>query len=286
MPPKKKATKDITIGLMTGSEDESAARAPDNIEESSTNSAVGSEDILKAILDMKAEFSGKLEKVLSVMDNISREVKECAGRVSQAELRISEAEGNIGTLNVTTSALEEKVIRLTSKLVDLEGRSRRSNLRLVHLPEGAEGKDACSFLEQWIPEALDMGTLRFPLIIERAHRISGPRSNPDAPPRALIMKFLNYKDKERVANAARAKGRVLYKNQHVMFFPDLPMEVHKQQKRFDDVKQRLRAKAIRYGIIYPARMRITHNDRSYIFETPTEVEDFLETLSNGVAEQR
>lgn len=34
-------------------------------------------------------------------------------------------------------------------------------------------------------------------------------------------------------NAARAKVRVLYKNLQVMFFPDLPMEVHKQEKRYD-----------------------------------------------------
>ncbi|XP_028435645.1 C-type lectin domain family 10 member A-like [Perca flavescens] len=52
----------------------------------------------------------------------------------------------------------------------------------------------------------------------------------------MIMKFLDYRDKVRVVKAARAKGKVLYKNQQVMFFPDLPTEIHKQQKRFDSVK--------------------------------------------------
>jgi hypothetical protein len=97
------------------------------------------------------------------------------------------------------------------------------------------------------------------------------------------MMFSNYKDKIHVVNAARVKGRVLYNNWQVMFFPDLSFEVHKQQKRFDSVKQRLRAKAIRYGIIFPARPRVSHGDRSYISET---AEPFLEKLGRGVeAEQ-
>ena len=100
------------------------------------------------------------------------------------------------------------------------------------------------------------------------------------------MKFLNYKDKMRVVNAARVKGRVLYKNWPFMFFPDLSMEVHKQQQCFDSVKQRLRAKAIRYGIIFPAHLRVSHDNRSCIFETPAEAEKFLEKLGRRVeAEQ-
>ncbi len=48
--------------------------------------------------------------------------------------------------------------------MDLETRSRLNNLRLVRLPEGAEGQDPCSFLEKWIPEVLeccDAAVLRY-----------------------------------------------------------------------------------------------------------------------------
>ena len=78
---------------------------------------------------------------------------------------------------------------------DLENRSRRSNVRLIGLPENAEGKDACIFLEKWIPEMLGAGSFSAPLAIERAHRVPSGRPKPNAPPRALLIKFLNYKDK-------------------------------------------------------------------------------------------
>lgn len=91
---------------------------------------------------------------------------------------------------------------MEEKVLDLEGRSRCSNLRLVNLPEGAEGEDA--FLESWIPEVLQLAPLRTKLTVERAHRI-GPRTEINASSRMLIMKFLNYKDKEMVVRAAKTK---------------------------------------------------------------------------------
>ena len=51
-------------------------------------SDVSSEYILKAIKNMNAEFSIKFENVLSAVDNVKKEVKECAGQISQAEVRI------------------------------------------------------------------------------------------------------------------------------------------------------------------------------------------------------
>ncbi len=236
------------------------------------------------IKDMKIDFSSKFDNVLSAVDNVSKEIKECTGRISQTETCISVNEDNVFALRTTCSALEEKVKSLTAKVVALEGHSRRNNLRLINLPEGAERKDACSFLEQWLPEALDMGPLRSPVTIERAHRVTG-RSGPvtSSPvPRALIKKFLSHHDRIRVVNAAKAKGnngnKILSKNIPVLLFPDLPTDIHKQQKRFDEVKRRLRARSIRYGMMYPAHLRITHEGDTIIFETPTDAENFLDRI--------
>lgn len=60
-----------------------------------------------------------------------------------------------------------------------------------------------------IPEVLQLAPLRTKLTVERAHRI-GPRTEINASSRMLIMKFLNYKDKEMVVRAAKTKRQVLY----------------------------------------------------------------------------
>lgn len=78
--------------------------------------------------------------------------------------------------------------------------------------------------------------------------------------------------------ADRAKGKVLYKNQHIRFYPDLSPGVHKQQKRFDGVRQQLRDMGIQYGMLFPARLLVTHRERCYIFDTPARAEEFTERI--------
>lgn len=138
---------------------------------------------------------------------------------------------------------------LTSKMDDLENRSRRSNLRLVNLPEKVEKGNAAAFLEEWLPNVPGPETFPALLAIERAHKLPGaPQSSAL---RVIIMKFLNFRDKIRVMQAARKKGKIVYEGHHVMFFQDISTELHKKRKRFDGVKQQLRDLKMDYGIIYP-----------------------------------
>lgn len=81
-------------------------------------------------------------------------MNECAERVGEAEVRISAAE-DITSLPARVQALQNKDKDLEGKVLDLEARPRRSKLRLVNLPEGAEGEDVCAFLGKWLPEALN-----------------------------------------------------------------------------------------------------------------------------------
>ncbi|KAI4792565.1 hypothetical protein KUCAC02_013438 [Chaenocephalus aceratus] len=110
------------------------------------------------------------------------------------------------------------------------------------MPEKTEGDDACFLQEKWIPEALDISSLNSKLILVRAHRI-GQRSDPNAPPRTLIMKCRNDRDKMTVLKAVRAKKQLLYTDRPVRCYPDLAAGVQKQ-KEFDAVRQKLRTMGI------------------------------------------
>ncbi|KAJ8375250.1 hypothetical protein SKAU_G00058300 [Synaphobranchus kaupii] len=206
---------------------------------------------------------------------------------SSTEERISSVEDTVNSEKGKTEALVKQVALLTNKLDELENRSRRSNLRLVNLPEKVEKNDAIAFLEKWLPEALGPATFPTPPIIERAHRLPGrAQSNRTPPPRVLIMKFLNFQDTVRVMRTARAKGKVLYREQEVMFFPDLSAELHRQRRRFDGVKQQLRSLNIRYGIVYPAKLRLTIDGRPHEFESPADAEKFVQGIQRSEDLQR
>lgn len=234
--------------------------------------------ILNEIRLMKEDFSLKLNGLLAAVDSIKGDIRDISGRLTQAETRISDAEDNITTLQSKTGRVDKDLTALILKVDELENRNRRSNLRLIGLPEGTEGRDAALFLETWLPEVLGSANFPSPLIIERAHRLTGPKPAPDARPRALIMKFLNFRDKERVLYIARNKGRVMYENHHVMFFPDLSADLHKQRRQFDGIKQELRAMDIRYGLMFPAKLRVTFKGQTHIFESPSAAEVFLKKI--------
>lgn len=233
-------------------------------------------EILEAITALKNDFGSKFDGVLTAIHGIKSDFKDFSERLVQAENRIGDVEDDIAGEKTKMAALEKQVSELTSKVDDLENRSRRSNLRLINLPEKIEKGNAAAFLENWLPAVLGPETFPAPLVIERAHRLPGaPHSTL---PRVMIMKFLNFQDKSRVLQAARKKGKIMFEGHHVMFFQDISTELHKKRKRFDDVKQRLRDLGIEYGLIYPAKLRLFHGGKPHVFIDPAGVDSFIKNL--------
>lgn len=78
-----------------------------------------------------------------------------------------------------------EVDRLTDKCDDLEGRSRRHNVRIVGLKEGSEkGMDTGTFVSGLLKDTL---SLEDQPLVDRAHRVMRRNaSNGNPPPRALI----------------------------------------------------------------------------------------------------
>ena len=247
--------------------------------EANEDSDVTLRGIMSAINNMKTEFSTRFDGIFTAVESIRQDIMDCSERVTQTEMRISSTEDDVTELQVKIKSLEGKNKTLEEKVLDLEARSRRSNVRLVNLPEGAEGSDACGFLESWIPEALDLMPLRAKLTIERAHRL-GPRRDhtTKSAPRTLIMKFLNYKDKEAVMRAAKTKQQILYKNQPVRFYQDMAADMHKKVRAFGEARRQLQALGLRYGIIPPARLIVTYKDSSHIFSNANEAQDFIRKI--------
>lgn len=58
---------------------------------------------------------------------------------------------------------------LQAKLSDLEGRSRRNNLRIYGMPEGCEGRNVMEFVAEFIKSELS-SLQDIDLQIQRAHR--------------------------------------------------------------------------------------------------------------------
>lgn len=98
------------------------------------------------------------------------------------------------------------------------------------------------------------------------------------PPRTLIMKFLNYKDKPAVMEAASAKKDSRYKDRQVRFYSELATGIHQLRKNFDLMHQELRNLGIPHRVIHPARLLVTCKDRTHTFQTLAEAREFIKKI--------
>lgn len=244
--------------------------------------------ILSAINGLKGEFRSQYKEVLAVIKEVKEDFITFTERLTEAESRINQAEDNISGLQGRVVKLEKSASDLASALDMAECRSRRSNIRILGLPNGIEGNNPVSFLESWLPQLLGADIFPAPVIIERAHRLpsSGKQAggNASSRPKTMILKLLNYADKDRILRAARARGTVMFQDHHIMFFPDLSSEVLKQRKRFEEVKIELRKRKIKYGMIFPAKLMVIFRDHRHFFDSPEEAGKFIATLPKDVRE--
>lgn len=119
------------------------------------------------------------------------------------------------------------------------------------------------------------------MVLEQAHLI-GPIRDARAAPKTLTKRFHNYKDKMEIMAAARARKEIRYQDQQVQLYPDLAAGLHQLRKQFDSACQELRNLGIQHRLIHPARLLVTHKDRTYTFKTPTEAEDFFKKTQKDV----
>lgn len=82
--------------------------------------------------------------------------------------------------------------------------------------------------------------------IERAHRAMAPKPPPSAPPRSMVVRFLQFSVKEKILHAAWKKKELHVQNQRVYFDHDYAMEVQNKRKEYIPIKKILRDNGIRF----------------------------------------
>uniref|UniRef100_H3A9M4 L1 transposable element RRM domain-containing protein n=1 Tax=Latimeria chalumnae TaxID=7897 RepID=H3A9M4_LATCH len=213
--------------------------------------------------------------LVQLTSGISEDLQDKLGaRVLEAENRISKTEDRELGTEQDCKYLKQHLATALERIEDLENRSRRNNLRILGFPEGAEDGNPVKFLQEILPELLDLEVGQT-LEIERAHHTLAPRPTSEQRPRAFIMKFLRYPIRELLLRTARNKSQIKWKDHRISFFPDWSRDLQQKRQRFWEVRRSLREKNIKYGLFYPAILKVTYNGETLSFTDPGEVKKFL-----------
>lgn len=142
-------------------------------------------------------------------------------------------------------ALEVQLKKALDRQENFENQTRRQNIRIIGLKEGAEGKTPVDIFENWIPDVLNMPKDR--IKIERAHRTGPPlRVAVKEGPRAVLVRFHNYTDKQRILYAAKNRGTINIDGGNVSFYQDFSTEVVRKRKETANASRLLREAGIWY----------------------------------------
>lgn len=207
----------------------------------------------KIIDNLTKVIDTKVATVLEAIRDQTSQLQAVATRVEEAEKRIADVEDVATSLEAKIASLEKQVSDMRKHIDDLDNRGHRCNKRVM--PENTEGSDPVNFLEKWVSEYLQMTTKDGQLKLDRAHRSLAPKPGPNQHPRPLILKFHNFRDKQRAMEAARRLGSrkssqdAAPREPKVFFFNDYSAEVVRRRKAFDDTKTRLKKMNMDYALL-------------------------------------
>ena len=223
---------------------------------------------------LRSEIASVRQELKSSIEPLQRTVEAHAVIVCDLERSSSDHGGRIVELEATVSMLTKRAAGLEDKYEDLEARSRRNNIRLLGVPEGVEGPRPTDFIAQLLRDLL--GLNETPLL-DRAHRTLREKPKEGEPPRPILARIHFFHVRSLILQRAGEASPLLYKGKKVSVFPDYTSSVAKKRAAFTPVKRILRShSAVRFGLLYPAVLRITMPDgTSHRFEDPSVATEFI-----------
>ena len=211
--------------------------------------------------DLKHEFGELKDEVKKNIkedfklfkEEMMHELQAHRDDVAQVQTRIAELESASLVMKETLVITMKENKQMHDKMVDLESRSRRNNMRIYGVPEGKEGKSVPEFVSELLethiklPEGLK-------LQIQRAHRALNPKPPPTAAPRSIVVAFLQFQVKECVLRQAWQK-KIEMDGKWLFFDNDYASEIMEKRKAYIPIKTALKAKGIRFQTPY-TKMRV------------------------------
>lgn len=228
--------------------------------------------------ELTASMNTALAPIQISLQKITDTVASHTATITEMETALTSHSDGISTLEHEVATLKSKLEtttqvneRLQLAVEDLVSRSKRQNLRVIGIPEGTEGDDTRLFMTTLFQKVVGDPQLDT-LELDRAHR--SPGSKPPQGSRPIIVRFHKYIQKECVLLWAKKSRDVSYRGHPIRIFEDFSATIAKKRASFNKIKSLLYKEGIRFGLIYPARLRVTFNGQTRIFDSAEEAERF------------
>ncbi|KAK1906699.1 LINE-1 type transposase domain containing protein 1 [Dissostichus eleginoides] len=244
------------------------------------------EDIRRIVREViQDEVSSLKTDIQLAIAPVRAELDECKTQLADHEEGLNTLAARIDSLEARCTQLAKDNAKLQLKMDDLENRVRRCNLLIVGIPEGVEqGNPIPSSLTCFTNCLPDRGGLEKAPVLDRAHCVPASRPKYGERPCSLLCKVHIFQVKEEILKLSRQKGKLVLGGTQIFIFPDYSADLDKRRAAYHEVKAVLRKADVRYGLLYPARLRITFGSETRIFDSPQSAMEYYTTKIKHTAE--
>ena len=140
-------------------------------------------------------------------------------------------------------------------LRDLQDNMKRSNIRIIEIPEEEDKKkDHEKILEEIIVENFPKMEKEIITQIQETQRVPN-RINPRRDtPRHILIKLTKIKHKEQILKAAREKQQITHKGIPIRITADLSIETLQARREWQDILKVMKENNLQPRFLYPARI--------------------------------
>ncbi|KAJ1118400.1 hypothetical protein NDU88_006591 [Pleurodeles waltl] len=206
--------------------------------------------------------------------SICLDIASFQSRVSDLEQCVVAVEDHLNTV----PDRDRELLFICSKLVDLEDRSRRDNVRFFGFPGLVEGADIQEFLKETLP-ALTGISFDPPLEFQRVHRLGQKRAEDSRRPHPVIACLLCHTQARQLIFTACSQGLFQANGYEIHVVADFPKETNERHKAFLSFYPGLCQLEVKYGLFEPAWMWVTKNSQSQDFCDPGDLQLYLGDLT-------
>ena len=234
---------------------------------------------------MQEMFNKDLEEIKNnqyIMSNAINEIKNTLegtnSRITEAEDRISEVEDRMVEINESERKQEKRIKRNEDNLRDLQDNVKRSNIRIIGVPEEEDRKkDREKILEEIIVENFPKMGKEIITKVQETQRVPNrinPRRNT---PRHILIKLTNIKHREQILKAAREKQQITHNGIPIRITAELSIETLQASWEWQDIPKVMKRKNLQCRLLYSARISFKYEGEIKCFRDRQKLREFTIT---------
>jgi hypothetical protein len=168
---------------------------------------------------------------------------------------------------------------LTQNIQEVQDTMRRPNLRIigVHKKKDFQLKGSANIFNKIIEEHFPNLKKEMPMNIQETYRTPKELDQKINSSRHTIIRTTNTLNKDRILKAVREKRQVTYKGRPIRITLDFSPETMNTRRSWTDVIQTLREHKCQLRLLYPAKLSITIEGETKVFNDKTKFTQYLST---------